>query len=289
DSVKQNCDSDHESQAGDVLRRRVGDDLAELLPADDIAQQNVADEERERKKNAVLGNLLENFPSGPRRTVQLALRWRVAFYEVFDFAKDHFHHHGLRAGPAAPEPAKRRREYQDAHDKDQHGDGKDDHVLRPEYLAEHDELAFADVHQQERIAADGDERPGEHDEQEQPTEPGAPAKPSSVHFARINPLTAAFAVGRGDVVAEVGPVNLLDGIAIFGLRFINWLGHVSEAPNFKHQAPEKFQTPNIQRHATSRLGCLKLEVWSFSGAWMLVLGFFISSYSNRLGPVLTGV
>src|ERR1019366_4607029 len=81
DSVKQNCESDHESQAGDVLRRRVGDDLAELLPADDIAQQNVADEERERKKNAVLGNLLENFPSGPRRTVQLALRWRVAFYE----------------------------------------------------------------------------------------------------------------------------------------------------------------------------------------------------------------
>src|ERR1039457_4149260 len=104
------------------------------------------------------------------------LRRRVTFDEVFDFAEDHFQHHGLRTGPAAPKPAKGRREYQDAHDEDQHGDGEDNHVLRPENLAEYDELALDNVHQQQRIAANGDERPGKHDDQQQPTEPSAPAE-----------------------------------------------------------------------------------------------------------------
>ena len=72
------------------------------------------------------------------------------------------------------------------------GDGEDDHVLRPENLAEHDELALDDVHHQQRIAVDGDERPGEHDRQQQPAEPGAPAVKPAADLARINPLAPAI-------------------------------------------------------------------------------------------------
>ena len=42
---------------------------------------------------------------------------------------------GLRAGPAAPEPAKGRGENNDAGEEEEHGHGEDGHVLRPEDLA----------------------------------------------------------------------------------------------------------------------------------------------------------
>jgi hypothetical protein len=45
----------------------------------------------------------------------------------------------------------------------------------------------------------------------------------------------------------------------------------SKAPSTKHQAPEKLQAPNPK----SELGMvwnLNVEVWSFSGAWILELG-----------------
>jgi hypothetical protein len=41
-----------------------------------------------------------------------------------------------------------------------------------------------------------------------------------------------------------------------------------KAPNSKHQAPKKLQAPSIKT-ASMVLG---LDDWSFSGAWMLVLG-----------------
>src|ERR1039458_1564227 len=47
-------------------------------------------------------------------------------------------------------------------------------------------------------------------------------------------------------------------------------------PSTKHQAPEKFQSPNFKARSD---GCLEFEVWCFSGAWSLVLGaFFILSF-----------
>ena len=48
-----------------------------------------------------------------------------------------------------------------------------DHVLRPEDLAQDDELALDNVDQEQRVAVDADERPGEHDRQQQPAQPGA--------------------------------------------------------------------------------------------------------------------
>jgi hypothetical protein len=48
-----------------------------------------------------------------------------------------------------------------------------------------------------------------------------------------------------------------------------------EAPNSKLQAPEKLQTSTSNPDA--RAVHLKLDAWSFSGCWMLVLGAFAAS------------
>jgi hypothetical protein len=45
-----------------------------------------------------------------------------------------------------------------------------------------------------------------------------------------------------------------------------------EAPNSKLQAPEKLQASSFKN--STRAVCLEVEVWSFSGAWMLELGAF---------------
>jgi hypothetical protein len=45
-----------------------------------------------------------------------------------------------------------------------------------------------------------------------------------------------------------------------------------EAPNSKHQAPEKLQTSTFNPDA--RAAHLRLDTWMFSGCWMLVLGAF---------------
>jgi hypothetical protein len=47
-----------------------------------------------------------------------------------------------------------------------------------------------------------------------------------------------------------------------------------KAPNSKHQHPENNQAPSFKRSGVRLL--LDVEVWSFSGAWMLVLGAFAS-------------
>ena len=102
-----------------MLRRVVGHDLEQLLGADDVGQQRVADDEGQPKKMRVLAAFLPILPAVQGALVQGALLVRVAFDEVLDLAEHHFHQHGLRAGPAAPEPAEGRGEDEDAGDEDQ--------------------------------------------------------------------------------------------------------------------------------------------------------------------------
>jgi hypothetical protein len=52
-----------------------------------------------------------------------------------------------------------------------------------------------------------------------------------------------------------------------GSRKANNLKRILKAPSTKHQAPEKLQAPNFMRKRWS----LGFDVWSFSGAWCLVL------------------
>jgi hypothetical protein len=44
---------------------------------------------------------------------------------------------------------------------------------------------------------------------------------------------------------------------------------MTKAPNSKLQAPEKSQVPNFKHSEHQEF---ELGVWSFSGAWVLVLG-----------------
>jgi hypothetical protein len=46
-----------------------------------------------------------------------------------------------------------------------------------------------------------------------------------------------------------------------------------EAPNSKHQAPEKLQTSTSKQIVRAKL--LKPDAWMFSGCWMLVFGAFL--------------
>ena len=177
------------------LRRVVGDDLEQLLGADDVGEQRVADDERQAEEDGVLADLLANLAGRPRRLVQGALLVRVAFDEVFDLAEDHFHQHGLRAGPAAPQPAEGGGEDDDAGDEDQQRHREHDHVLRPEDLAEDDELALDDIDQEQRVAVDADERPGEHDGQQQPAQPGA----------RRDRIARAASAGKATGAGPPGP------------------------------------------------------------------------------------
>ena len=61
------------------------------------------------------------------------------------------------------------------------------------------------------LPLNGDERPGKHDDQQQPAKPCAPAEQASADLARINPFAPPFFVGGGDVIAEVRPVHGLAG------------------------------------------------------------------------------
>jgi hypothetical protein len=46
-----------------------------------------------------------------------------------------------------------------------------------------------------------------------------------------------------------------------------------KTPISKPQPPEKFQVPNFKSYARAKL---ELGPWSFSGAWMLVLGALLA-------------
>ena len=51
--IEQQGESDHESQADKVVARIVDDDVGQLLPADDVAEERVADEQREAEEDDV--------------------------------------------------------------------------------------------------------------------------------------------------------------------------------------------------------------------------------------------
>ena len=141
----------------------------------------------------------------------------VAFDQVFDLTKDHFHHHRLRTGPTAPEPSERGGEDDDASNEHKHGDGKDDEILRPEDLAEDGEAALDNIEQQERVAVDANPRSREHDDNERRGEPRAAVVPFARGLLGIKPAPVAVLIRRREVVAEVLPVDVL-GDAVRVLR-----------------------------------------------------------------------
>lgn len=123
-------------------------DGQQRFAADNIGEEGVAYDEGETQKHAVLDRFLENFSKAPWSPIKGALLVRVAFDEVFDFAEDHFHHHGLRTSPTTPKPAEGGCKDDDAGDEHEHGNGEDDGVLWPEDLPEDGEAALDDVEEE---------------------------------------------------------------------------------------------------------------------------------------------
>ena len=59
DQIEHTGEQDHDCQADSMIRRIVGDDLEQLLRADDVGEKRVCHDERHRKKIACLPNFLE--------------------------------------------------------------------------------------------------------------------------------------------------------------------------------------------------------------------------------------
>lgn len=150
---------------------------------------------------------LENLGFRPGRVRHQSLRTGVAVDPVFDLSEDHFHEKSLRAGPTAPEPAKSRCEDNDRRKEQEHSDGEDDSVLRPEDLSEDGEPSLDDVEHQEGIAVDSDEWPGEHDRQQDPTDPRAPLIEAAVRLFGIEPASFSGGIRCAQVIAEVLPIR----------------------------------------------------------------------------------
>ena len=181
--------------------------------------------ERQAEEDRVLAGFLDDLVRCPRRLIQSALLVRVPLDEIFDLPEHHFHEHGLGAGPAAPEPPIGCRENDDAGDEHQQGHREHDHVLRPEDLAQDDELALDDIDQQQRVAFDPDEGPREHDREQQPAQQCASAEEPAAHLPRVQPLAVSLLVRRGEVVPEVFPVHILDGTRARGDWMFGGLEH----------------------------------------------------------------
>ena len=145
-----------------------------MVHADDVAEEQIADDKGKAEEEGVLGQLEGGFAGRPRRGGQGALGAGVAFDLVFDAAENHFHEEGLRADPAAPEPAISGGEDHDAGEIEQQRDGEQGHVLRPKNPAENGETAGDDVEHEQRVAVDLDERPGKQNAQQQPAQIDAP-------------------------------------------------------------------------------------------------------------------
>src|SRR5581483_935857 len=128
---------------------------------------------------------------------------------------------GLRTGPSAPEPAKRRRENDDAGEKDQKRHRGNNHVLRPEDLSQDHEPPFKEVQEQQRIAFYPDERSKKHHGQQQPTQPRPGPIETAAWLPWIQPLPAAFLVGSAQVVAKIAPVHRLRHRGIAGISRSN--------------------------------------------------------------------
>ena len=179
------------AEPDEVVARVVGDDPDQAVAADDVGQEGVADEERKGEEEQCLPSFLQQLAGGPGRRGQGALRGGVAFDPVFEAAEDQFHEHGLRTGPAAPETSEGGGEDGDARQEEQEAQGEDGAVLGPEHLAEHGELALDDVDEEERVAVDADERPDEHDGQEQVADPDAGGVVAAAGLPGVNPHAGA--------------------------------------------------------------------------------------------------
>ena len=135
-----------------MLGGRSSDDPDQSFAADDIGEKCIADEKRNAVKDAVFERFFEKLFARHGRIVEGALFVGIAFDEILDFAKHHFHKNGLRTGPAAKYASKCDGEQDN---KNNHRNGeqhKQMEILREKSNAKNNELSTEQVHLQKWAA-----------------------------------------------------------------------------------------------------------------------------------------
>jgi len=130
-----------------------------------------------------------------------AVRWALA--PGLDATVDHLKEHVVRAQPAAEDAAEQRHQQQGGADRGEHAQQQDEEVLRPEHLAEHDDVLAWKVEAQPGLAGDGQEGQGRVEEDERGRDHGPPAPPGAGDRRCVDPPPPAVAVDRGEHAAKV--------------------------------------------------------------------------------------
>jgi hypothetical protein len=76
------------------------------------------------------------------------LRIHITIQPVFDFAENHFHKNGLRAGPPAKYPSEHDGKENDEYYESEKTNSEDEKILWPENLSEKNKLTLQHIEQE---------------------------------------------------------------------------------------------------------------------------------------------
>jgi hypothetical protein len=144
----------------------------QLIHTDEVSQEEIGNEKRNRKKRHKLDQTFPDFFCIPGHASQLLLLCRIAIDPIFYFTENHFHKNGLRAGPAAKYPAKNHGKQNYKNHKCEKAYGENEKILRPEDHAEKDEFALQYIKHKERCVINLNKGKCKKNNQVGNTEPG---------------------------------------------------------------------------------------------------------------------
>jgi hypothetical protein len=122
-----------------------------FIHADEVGHEVVGNNKGDEIKHYNLGYALSDFESIPRHCFQLLLFIGVSIHPVFNFAEYHLHENGLGTGPATKNATKNGCKKNDEHYKGDHGQCKDEEVLRTKNLSENDKLPLQHIDHDEGL------------------------------------------------------------------------------------------------------------------------------------------
>ena len=201
DCVENRGKQKHERQPLQMVQGIVRDDRPQLLDAGDVTEQRIADHERHENEHNVLELSSRSFSASDSR--RSALRVIIAFNPILDPTKNHFHQQRLRARPPAPESPESSGENNNAGDKEEQCHSKNRRILRPENVADDDELTLNNVNEQERIALNFYERPNKCQGEQREAHHRTQFIQRALRLFCAYPFAFAFLIGCREVVAKI--------------------------------------------------------------------------------------
>ena len=122
----------------------------------DIHQEIVADDEGDQVKYRMFQHPAKDFLRVPWLFIQRLLAMRITINPVFDPPENHFHEHGLRARPSAPDSSIGYGKKDDEYHQRDHPDKKEVEILGPELNAKDYKCAVEKIKQQQLLPIDFD-------------------------------------------------------------------------------------------------------------------------------------